>query len=70
MDNVARQAKGLTQPYCDYFGCVNVPTQTDGEFVMCPHHEKTAYSTATRWRPIILLVPQTGDAWPYYVAEY
>ncbi|MEE2061688.1 hypothetical protein [Rhodococcus artemisiae] len=70
MNNTTRQTIGLTQPHCDYYGCITEPTHTDGEFVMCPRHEKTAYSTTTYWRPITRMAAQPGDLWPYYLAEY
>jgi len=60
----------LTQPHCDYCGCTNVPTVTDGDWVMCAHHEDRAYSTSTYWRPIVAIVSDLGGRYPVLLAEY
>lgn len=61
---------GLTFPLCDVNGCPAVPTITDGDYVQCEHHEKTAYATSTYWRRITRISEPQGTRWPYYVAEY
>lgn len=60
----------LTQPHCDYSGCSTAPTITDGEWVMCPHHEPSAYRTSTYWRSILAIVPRSDGRWPFFRAEY
>lgn len=70
MGDAIRQSVGLTQPYCDYYGCTTEPNLTDGASVMCSNHERTAYSTSTYWRRITRVISQPDGPWPYYVAEY
>ncbi|MCZ4581601.1 MULTISPECIES: hypothetical protein [Gordonia] len=64
------RAVELTQPHCDYFDCTNRPTVTDGDWVMCTHHEARAYRTSTYWRPIVAIVTNLAGRYPVLRAEY
>ncbi|CCW15279.1 hypothetical protein [Rhodococcus aetherivorans] len=64
------QTLELPDQWCDYNGCTTEATHTDGEWVMCPHHEERAYRTTTYWRPILRWTTRPDPHWPVFIAEY
>ncbi|MFI2561967.1 MULTISPECIES: hypothetical protein [Nocardiaceae] len=64
------QTLELPDQQCDYNGCTAEATHTDGEWAMCPNHEKTAYLTTTYWRPIRRWTTRTDPGWTQFIAEY
>lgn len=65
--NTVRVNNGIE---CDYNGCQSPATHTDGEWIMCPEHDSSAYRSNRAWMPILRVEAVDNSPVPHSLVHY